>query len=135
MIDSISIDNFRCFDHLKIKGFKSINLIGGQNNSGKTALLEALLLAFSPSPSSIVMLRQFRNENGNLITKANDKVWNYFFYNQNKAQKIKIILNFDNQRAFNVELSCTNDVYAVIEDMTNSGIKGIMSELIFGDNY
>ena len=82
MIDSISIDNFRCFEHLKIKGFKSINLIGGQNNSGKTALLEALLLAFSPSLRDINVLRQLRNENGNLIKNANRRVWNHFFYNQ-----------------------------------------------------
>jgi AAA15 family ATPase/GTPase len=107
MIDSISIENFRCFDKLKIKGFKNINLIGGQNNSGKTALLEALLLAFSPSPSSIDTLRQFRNENGNLIKNANHRVWNHFFYNQNKTQKIKLILDFDSQKAGNVELSCT----------------------------
>ena len=128
MIDSISIENFRCFDKLKIKGFKSINLIGGQNNSGKTALLEALLLAFSPSPRSIETLRQFRNENGNLIKRANEKVWNHFFYNLNKTESIKIISNFDSQQAIDVKLSCISDIPAIIEDMSASGIKGIMSE-------
>ena len=82
MLSSIVIENFRCFNHLQVKGFKSINLIGGQNNSGKTALLEALLLSSFPSLNTIEVLRQFRNENGNLIKKANEKVWNYFFYNQ-----------------------------------------------------
>jgi AAA15 family ATPase/GTPase len=42
MIDAIEINNFRCFHQTKIGGFKSINLIGGKNNSGKTALLEAV---------------------------------------------------------------------------------------------
>ena len=42
MIQSISIENFRCFDKTEIKGFQRMNLITGKNNSGKTCLLEAL---------------------------------------------------------------------------------------------
>jgi AAA15 family ATPase/GTPase len=130
MIDSISIENFRCFDKLKIKGFKSINLIGGQNNSGKTALLEALLLAVFPTPKSIELLRHFRNENGNLIKKRSDKVWNYFFYNQNTPQPIKIVLS-DSLHEQNVELSCIDDVPSIIEELSSlGGSKEKMSELI-----
>jgi AAA15 family ATPase/GTPase len=44
MIEKISIKNFRCFGNTTIEGFKRINLIGGLNNSGKTALLEAILM-------------------------------------------------------------------------------------------
>lgn len=131
MIDSISIDNFRCFEHLKIKGFKSINLIGGQNNSGKTALLEALLLSFSPSVRSIKILRQFRNENGNLIKNANHRVWNHFFYNQDKSQTIKIKSDSTNEQSSNLELSCISDTSVMIEEMSAlSGGKENISELI-----
>lgn len=42
MYHSFSIKNFRCFDDLTIEGLGRINLIGGKNNIGKTALLEAL---------------------------------------------------------------------------------------------
>lgn len=42
MIQSISIENFRCFEKTEIKGFGRMNLITGKNNSGKTCLLEAL---------------------------------------------------------------------------------------------
>ena len=118
MIDSISIENFRCFDKLKIKGFKSINLIGGQNNSGKTALLEALLLSFKPSGNTIDNLRLFRNENGNQIRKNNGKVWNYFFYNQDKSQTIKIVTTYDGKDSTNLELWCTNDVEAVLQSLS-----------------
>ena len=131
MIESISIENFRCFEHLKIKGFKSINLIGGQNNSGKTALLEALLLAFIPTPKSIEVLRHFRNENGNLIKKISDKVWNYFFYNQNTSKPIKIVLNIDSLQEGNIELLCTNDMPSIIEELSLlGGSKEKMSQLI-----
>ena len=81
MLNSIHILNFRCFKDIQVKEFKSVNLIGGQNNSGKTALLEALLLAFFPTPKSIELIRQFRNENNRSIKNSPDKVWNYFFYN------------------------------------------------------
>lgn len=42
MYHSFSIKNFRCFDDLTLEGLGRINLIGGRNNIGKTALLEAL---------------------------------------------------------------------------------------------
>jgi len=42
MINSFYIKNFRLFDELKITGINRVNLLVGKNNSGKTALLEAL---------------------------------------------------------------------------------------------
>ncbi|MDD5091641.1 MAG: AAA family ATPase [Candidatus Wallbacteria bacterium] len=44
MIKKISIKNFKCFDSFEAEGFSRINLIGGMNNVGKTALLEALMI-------------------------------------------------------------------------------------------
>jgi len=41
-INQIQIKNFRCFDFLKVENLKGINLIGGDNNVGKSAFLEAL---------------------------------------------------------------------------------------------
>lgn len=45
MIDFIEINNFRCFDEVRVEGFQRINLITGLNNVGKTALLEAIHLS------------------------------------------------------------------------------------------
>ncbi|MGL4914535.1 MAG: AAA family ATPase [Romboutsia sp.] len=42
MLKSLEINNFRKFDNLKIDELKRINLILGNNNSGKTSLLEAI---------------------------------------------------------------------------------------------
>ena len=133
MLSSISIENFRCFHNLQIKGFKNINLIGGQNNSGKTALLEALLLAFFPSPKSISLLRQFRNENDSLIKNATEKVWNYFFYNQDKTKNIEIILNFTTEPKTVLELSSTRDIEAILETISSNTLgngKEKISDLI-----
>lgn len=44
MIQHIHIENFRCFDEIDIEGFGRVNLFTGLNDTGKTALLEALFL-------------------------------------------------------------------------------------------
>ncbi|MCK5876005.1 MAG: AAA family ATPase [Candidatus Marithrix sp.] len=40
-LTEIEIKNFKCFDDFKADGFKRVNLIGGKNNVGKTAFMEA----------------------------------------------------------------------------------------------
>ncbi|MBI4326874.1 MAG: AAA family ATPase [Chloroflexi bacterium] len=53
MLTKIQIKNFRCFRELEIAPLRRINLITGQNNTGKTALLEALMLMLAqPDPSA-----------------------------------------------------------------------------------
>lgn len=44
MYTSFTIENFRLFDKLTVEPLARVNLIAGQNNAGKTALLEALWL-------------------------------------------------------------------------------------------
>ena len=40
-IKKINISKFKCFDNFKAEGFNRVNLIGGKNNVGKTAFMEA----------------------------------------------------------------------------------------------
>jgi len=44
MIKKFSIRNFKCFREITIKSWERINLIAGDNNVGKTTLLEAIWL-------------------------------------------------------------------------------------------
>ena len=44
MLTEITIKNFKCFTDLHLEGFERVNLIGGKNNVGKTAFLEAVEL-------------------------------------------------------------------------------------------
>ena len=44
MLERLHIRNYRVFNDLKIDQLSRINLIAGKNNSGKTSLLEAILL-------------------------------------------------------------------------------------------
>jgi predicted ATP-dependent endonuclease of OLD family len=45
MIESLEVDGFRGLRRLKVEGFGRVNLIIGRNNSGKTALMEAVAVA------------------------------------------------------------------------------------------
>ena len=40
-LTNIEIKDFKCFKDFKAEGFKRVNLIGGKNNVGKTAFMEA----------------------------------------------------------------------------------------------
>lgn len=63
MLQTISIKNFRLFQHIKVTHLNRINLVVGKNNSGKSAFLEALeLFASNASPAVILDLIESRQE-------------------------------------------------------------------------
>ncbi len=104
MIDYIEIKNFRCFKHTRIKNFGKVNLIGGLNNAGKTALLEALLIGFFPTPKTFNLIKDFRNEEN-----ADKNSWQYFFFNKSIDENISISLQKDKIEQYFIEISCQQD--------------------------
>jgi predicted ATPase len=60
MIHEIEIANFKCFKDLKIKDCKRMNIVVGDNGSGKTALLEAIFLALGGTSNLPLRYRQQR---------------------------------------------------------------------------
>ncbi|MEG4285864.1 AAA family ATPase [Microcoleus sp. A006_D1] len=91
MLKEIEIQNFRCFEQIKISGFERVNLIGGKNNAGKTALLEAIFLNVVPEPSSILLLRELRKESLLAMKAMPDKAWDNLFHVLEKDKSILII--------------------------------------------
>lgn len=79
MIKSVEINNFRCFNESKFSGFQAINLIGGKNNSGKTAFLESVFLNTAPKTSSIELLRRFRGIDSAFMKEMPERAWNNLF--------------------------------------------------------
>jgi ABC-type molybdenum transport system ATPase subunit/photorepair protein PhrA len=49
MITELSLENFRGFRSLELKGLKRVNLIVGHNNAGKTSLLEGIFAGSVPN--------------------------------------------------------------------------------------
>lgn len=56
VIAALQIENYRCFEELRVDGLTQVSLIVGANNSGKTALLEAFE-AVTSSESPFVLYR------------------------------------------------------------------------------
>ena len=81
MLTSLQLKNFRGFRDLKVEPLKRINLITGQNNTGKTSVLEALrILLAHPDIASVGGLPiEFRNgTNGDW----NENFWKWIIYNK-----------------------------------------------------
>lgn len=69
-ISNISIKNYKCFENLQIEGIERVNLIGGKNNVGKTAFLEAVKLLVSSNETSDLAVNLYkllkRRQNNNI---------------------------------------------------------------------
>ena len=60
MIREIEIQNFRCYENLKIENCARLNVIVGDNGSGKTDLLESIFLPLAGSTEVLARLRAQR---------------------------------------------------------------------------
>jgi predicted ATPase len=100
MIRSIDIKNFRCYESLHIDDCKRINVIVGDNGTGKTALLEAIFLGLGASTELAMRLRQQRGLDG--IFNASQRVienaiFSDYFYKNDTSNPIVIALDGDGQ--------------------------------------
>lgn len=98
MIKSIEIENYKNFKYLKMENFKLINFFTGQNDTGKTNLLEALYIntglcdsavQVSLPPEHVVLVSEFRK------IKLNNDNLKTFFYQENTANPISIRTEFE----------------------------------------
>lgn len=91
MIKSIHIQNFRCFEDFQLQGFGRVNLIGGMNNAGKTALLEGIAVGTTPNPRVVGNLKQRRYLDKNIFSKEPaERLWEDYFHNKQVNKNIQI---------------------------------------------
>ena len=86
-ITNFEIRNFRAFHSLSLSGLQRVNLIAGENNVGKSALLEALWQFSGPDqPDLGVRMNQFRGNNH--INAA--ELLSDLFHRYNVAEEIEL---------------------------------------------
>ena len=73
-IKDIKIENFKCFQSFQAKNLKRVNLIGGKNNVGKTAFMEACFI-ISNYANKVSTNSKFSQNYG---ARAIDREWQFF---------------------------------------------------------
>ncbi|MFI3121534.1 MAG: AAA family ATPase, partial [Methylococcaceae bacterium] len=73
-LTEIEIKQFKCFTDFKASGFKRVNLIGGKNNIGKTAFMEACYINVHSININAIMTAIYSvnhaRENLNIVNKS-----------------------------------------------------------------
>ncbi len=102
MIQSVRIKNFKNFKNTTIDGFTKLNIITGQNNAGKSNLLEALyyLVGKSMHPCTNV-LEIYDNIRKEPLT-AESK--NLMFYGLDTKEEIQIVTTLDNNQTLDLQI-------------------------------
>jgi hypothetical protein len=93
MFTELEIQNFRGLRDVKLTGLKSANLIVGGNDTGKTSILEALVLLLGDGSALRNLPITFRsNQSGNQTDDTNDRenFWSWLFYDRDAKNKIAI---------------------------------------------
>lgn len=102
MLQSLKIDNFKRFRELNLPVLKRVNLITGKNNTGKTALLEALLLLIEPSKFLSVLPTSFRLCSN--IGDPTQNLWRWLFRDCDTAKPIVVTSVTDDYLGYSVAL-------------------------------
>ena len=84
-VKKISLENFKCFKKLEFDGFKRVNLIGGQNNVGKTSFMEGVNLSVYSEDA----LKLHTNIRQMIKSRQNNDIDIDFFYNDEDIINIK----------------------------------------------
>ncbi|WP_305859797.1 AAA family ATPase [Helicobacter pylori] len=102
MIQSVRIKNFKNFKNTTIDGFTKLNIITGQNNAGKSNLLEALyyLVGKSMHPCTNVLEIYDNIRKEPLTTESK----NLMFYGLDTKEEIQIVTTLDNNQTLDLQI-------------------------------
>lgn len=107
MITALAFSNFRCFQDFSLTGLKRITLVSGQNNSGKTALLEGIYLMLGGLKANVLLDLDFIRGIEFGIAQQDQararmnieplKLWQTLFYNMDAVRPLEVGLVMDGQ--------------------------------------
>jgi ABC-type cobalamin/Fe3+-siderophores transport system ATPase subunit len=100
MIESLRVSNFRGFQNLNLEGLTGINILVGDNGSGKTALLESIFLAGGLGPEIYLRTRAWRG--------IGDKIQIGIDRDQYEALWKEIFYSFDQNSAVDISFTDSN---------------------------
>ena len=108
MIRNIEIRNFRCYRHLELAVPARLNVIVGDNGSGKTSLLEAVFLALCSTSQIALRYRQERGMEGafnGTSRRVEEAIFGDLFTGRDTRAPISIRLDGDGEDNRSVTVS------------------------------
>jgi AAA15 family ATPase/GTPase len=143
-LTDIEIKEFKCFNDFKASGFKRVNLIGGKNNVGKTAFMEACYINVSSTDIKnmvfAITVIKGKREKANLVHKA--KVDPQLFLDSTRYYEVKSNLNLSFQSFSLVEKDAKKEYkFNINEKLTAINAKDInismtpVANINFIDNF
>ena len=104
MITSLEIQNFRGLKHVTLSDLRRVNLVVGGNDTGKTSILEALILLLGEGNSVSQLPTIFRNnqsgdQSGN-NSDDRENFWPWLFYDRKFENQIQIVVRTDTSQTF-----------------------------------
>lgn len=107
MIEEFEISNFKKFKQLKFDKLSRINIFAGHNNTGKSSILEAILVFFDrQSPDASSRFQGFRGVVP--IVDSKTPIWESLFHNFSTEHQIKLQMKIDND-IWKTHIKCTID--------------------------
>jgi AAA15 family ATPase/GTPase len=136
-IKNIEIKNFKCFEDFKAEGFGRVNLIGGKNNVGKTAFMEAVYISNSKKNlNHIIRIRYIsdiledlwqeigKKFSQNFITTKVKEHQNYQITSNIENLKVKIIFKSSNKaRKADYDIYYSEIIKNELEDTLDNYLK------------
>ncbi|MCQ2896502.1 ATP/GTP-binding protein [Helicobacter pylori] len=114
MIQSVRIKNFKNFKDTQIDGFTKLNIITGQNNAGKSNLLEALYCLVGKSMHPCANITEiYDNIRKEPLTSESKSL---MFYGLDTKEEIQIVTTLDNNQTLDLQIKfIANEKQKVIE--------------------
>lgn len=98
-LKNITVNNFKCFEDLTVDFSEGVNLLIGNNGTGKTSLLEALAVAIGTSFSYTSGIEQKLLNNTNVRSVYMDKGESTYALSYQFPQKVSGELIWQDGRA------------------------------------
>ena len=93
MIKNLTIRGFRCFNYFTMSDLAPVTIVGGNNNVGKSALLESIFITRAlKDTNTFLHLLRMRNPN-NTSQVSVTQIFNPLFH------------DFDNTQIFSIEIT------------------------------
>lgn len=134
MIRTVDIRHFRCYEHLAINDVGRLNVITGDNGSGKTSLLEAIFLPLSAGSEVAMRLRQQRGMDGIFSASARkieESLWGDFFHQYDMKRPVSITLKGDGDESRSLTIARGRSGVTLPLDLDSSNQSTISAPISF----